>query len=251
MSTDGPVLTRLDVQRDRIELKPGLLRAQQVRGRDGTPRVGLVATTALLLGGDTVEIEVRVGPGASLEIFDVAGTVAYDGRGMPAEWHVRITVGAGSKLVWHGQPFVVADGADVDRTLRIDLEATASMVLRETLVLGRTRQRGGRIRNCTEISAAGTPVLLEDQLLDPDGTRTLPGVLGDHRIVDTVIALGDEAAPIAVPAPAVSFTLPSGAGTMIRYVGHEFAESPLHDQMVLAAITDLTASRPPDPPEVR
>ena len=42
---------------------------------------GWSATTALLLGGDAVELVVEVGPGAVLDLFDVAGTVAYHGRG--------------------------------------------------------------------------------------------------------------------------------------------------------------------------
>ena len=32
----------------------------------------------------------RVGEGASLELFDVAGTVAYHGRGQSASWRVTI-----------------------------------------------------------------------------------------------------------------------------------------------------------------
>ena len=45
-------------------------------------RVGLVATTALLLGGDHVEIDIDVGPGAWLEVVEIAGTVAYDADGV-------------------------------------------------------------------------------------------------------------------------------------------------------------------------
>ena len=175
-----------------------------------------------------MEIEVRVGNGGCLELFDVAGTVAYDGRGRPAGWHVRITVEEGGRLHWSGQPFIVADGADVVRTLSLDLAATASAVLRETLVLGRSGQRGGRVRNRTAVRVSGAPVLLEDQLLDPNGVRTLPGVLGEHRVLDTLLVLGEEG-PAA--APAVRFTLHQRAGTVTRYIGHNLAASPLHAQI--------------------
>ena len=83
-------------------------------------RIGLLATTALLLGGDEVEIEVSVGEGMRLDLFDIAGTVAYHGRGRPAAWHVRIELADGAELRYRGEPFVVADGADVHRTLRVD-----------------------------------------------------------------------------------------------------------------------------------
>ncbi len=45
-----------------------------------------------------MEIEVEVGPGASLELFDVAGTVAYHGRGRPAAWHTRLELADGGTL---------------------------------------------------------------------------------------------------------------------------------------------------------
>ena len=74
-------------ERHRIFARPGLIRAQTIRNDARSCRIGLLATSALLLGGDRVQIEVEVGPGASLELFDVAGTVAYHGRGQPAAWH--------------------------------------------------------------------------------------------------------------------------------------------------------------------
>ena len=68
-------------------MRDGLLRAQRLHGPAGpVPGSALVGQTALLLGGDAVELDVRVGPGARLELCDVAGTVAYDGRGRSARW---------------------------------------------------------------------------------------------------------------------------------------------------------------------
>ena len=189
--------TRIGVtrQRDRprLDLVSGLLRPQVVRDRPDHVRIGLVAITALLLGGDEVELEVRVGAGASLELFEVAGTVAYHGRGQSASWRVTIALENGACLDYSGAPFVVSDGADVVRTLDLGLDPTASARLRETVVLGRSGQIGGRLRSRTAIAVGGRPAFLEDQLLDPSGIRNSPGLLGSHRVIDTVVALGPNA----------------------------------------------------------
>ena len=188
-------------------------------------RIGLLATTALLLGGDVVALEVRVGPGARLDLFDVAGTVAYHGRGEPSAWHVRVELAAGAGLTYAGEPFVVGDGADVTRTLDVDLAPGASAALRDTVVLGRSGQRGGRLRSLTAVRVGGRPVLLEDQRLDPDRLRGAPGMLGTHRVLDTVTWLGS-AEP--VPTGATTYALVGGAGTLTRWLGTSLAESPLH-----------------------
>ena len=88
------VSTHTDVRTARVELWPerrpqpagAAPRAWSPRGWSGTtrraPRSALLATTATLLGGDTLRLAVEVGPGLRLDLRDVAGTVAYHGRGL-------------------------------------------------------------------------------------------------------------------------------------------------------------------------
>lgn len=208
----------------RLELVGGLLRAQRMADGPDGPRVGLVATTALLLGGDEVELTVEIGPGATLDLFDVAGTVAYHGRGRPAAWRTTVTLGDGSSLRYAGQPFVVSDGADVTRTLWLEGARSARLRLRETVVLGRDGQAGGRVRSRTGLVVDGEPVWREDIDLNPAGIRDRPGMLGGRRVVDTVITLGEPASPCP---PAVAYALLGGVGTVTRYLGTEMADSPL------------------------
>jgi urease accessory protein len=218
-------LTRITVDGDRVGLRHGQLRAQRTGNRGGWVRIGLLATTALLLGGDEVEIEVSVGAGARLDLFDIAGTVAYHGRGHPAFWHVRIDVADRAELRYRGEPFVVSDGAEVRRTLRVDLAETACLQLRETLILGRSGESGGRLRSETGLRIGDVDVWLEDQLLDPDGGRRDPGMLGDRRVLDSMIMVGDEA--VAAPPGAVGYALMHGRGIVIRYLGVDLVASPL------------------------
>jgi urease accessory protein len=221
------VITRIVVEasadRQRVHLQPGLLRGQVIANDADGCRIGLVATTALLLGGDTVELAIEVGPGAVLDLFDVAGTVAYHGRGRPARWHTELTLAEGARLCYRGEPLVVADGADITRTLIVTMAGAARCRLRETLILGRSGERGGRLRTRTEVSRDGRPVWLEEQSFDHD--RTLPGILGPHRVVDALIDLGPGPAPV-VPGM-VAYALSGEAGTVLRHLGGELADSPL------------------------
>ena len=208
-------------------LTQGLLRPQLVGSSPDRCRIGLLATTALLLGGDVVELAVRVGPGARLDLFDVAGTVAYHGRGRPSGWHVALEVAEGAALSYGGEPFVVADGADVTRRVDVALAADAVAVLRDTVVLGRSGQVGGRLRSTTRLRVDDRAVLAEDQLLDPDHLRGAPGLLGPHRVLDTVTRLGPvDAGP--TPSGATTYALVGGAGTVARWLGGSLAASPLH-----------------------
>lgn len=206
-------------------LTQDLLRPQVVASGPDRCRIGLLATTALLLGGDEVALEVRVGAGARLDLFDVAGTVAYHGRGASSAWRVRLAVDEGATLTYAGEPFVVADGADVTRTLEVDLAEGAAAVVRDTVVLGRAGQVGGRLRSLTRVRRAGEDVLLEDQTLDPERLRSAPGLLGPHRVLDTLGWFG-AAAPSSVGA--TTFALVDGAGTLARWLGTGLADSPLH-----------------------
>ena len=236
-------VTRVGAYRDagrvRCDLRPGALSPRVLSTGPGVARVALVATRALLLGGDRVRVEVHVGEGVELELVEVSGTVAYAGRGRSASWDVDVRVDAGGLLVWDALPFVVADGADVERTTRVSLAdggargAGGVALLRETLVLGRTGESGGRLRSrtCVELSASldtrvprgaattgesAAPdgsvstwqsdparregvreLFVED--LDLGDDRVLPGVLGTARVVDSVLCLG--ARPPVIDAP--------------------------------------------------
>lgn len=221
------IAVRLVDGRHRTTLTAGLIRAQLVHGPPDRCRIGLLATTALLLGGDEVDLEVELGAGCTVELFDVAGTVAYDGRGAASAWRVRVHVGEAAALRWSGEPFVVSDGASVTRSLEVDLAPRATALVRETVVLGRSGETGGLLHTTVTVRRAGEEVLVEDQLLDPDTHRMMPGMLGGNRVIDTITALG-------LPGPddvgtAVRYSLLERGSTVTRYLGDELAESPLHD----------------------
>ncbi|GAB3262847.1 urease accessory protein UreD [Nocardioides dilutus] len=196
-----------------VEVRSSHLRAFRLPTVDGVDRLALVPEQAVLLAGDHVTVSVRVPAGRSLEVIEPGGTVAYAMRGHEARWDVHIEVEEAGRLLWHGEPFVVAEGADVRRTLGVGLGAGASLVLRETMVLGRTGEAPGRLRCRTDIAREGSPLLVED--LD------CATGLGPHRVLDQIVHLG-----AACEVGEHSMVLESG-DTLDRWLGAETHASPL------------------------
>lgn len=215
-----------DSGRPRLALVGGAIAPRLVRTDATGAKVALVATTALLLGGDHVEIDVRVGPGAWLEIVETAGTVAYDAQGELSTWTVRAAVADGGLLLWHGEPFVVSTGANTARSSTFEVGETSTVCLRETVVLGRSGEQGGAVRTRSRAGRAGIPLLVEDLDLADGSSRRRPGILGTATVVDTVTWLGSRAPVLPAVDAGSRFDLADGAGGIARALRREVAGSP-------------------------
>lgn len=205
--------------RPELTLRSSHLSPRTLRSAPDSARIALVGTTALLLAGDHVAVAVHVGVGCHLEIVDTAGTVAYDGRGGTSSWTVDVVVAAGGSLTWRAEPFVVATGADVIRTTRVELAATGTALLRETLVLGRSGEDGGAVLSSTRVRHAGRELLAEDLDLTEVAARRRVGSLGRHRVVDTVACYGRR--PPTGPSVDVRLFALRGEGMVARHLGRE------------------------------
>ncbi|MFY9714814.1 MAG: urease accessory protein UreD [Microbacterium sp.] len=203
--------------RAHVELAVGAL-APRLISRDGSrAHVAVAAAGMVLLGGDHVHVAVDVGAGCTLHIQDVGGTVAYPGAS--SSWNLDVNIGAGGTLLWDGLPFVVADGADVERRSLLTLEPEARAVIRETLVLGRYGEQGGRLISALRADDDSGPILIEQ--LEVDGSTPEPGVLGSNRVIDAVTAVGFR--PPARPTD-LAFDRP---GAMARHLSDHTHGSPL------------------------
>lgn len=193
------------------------LRAVILESRPGYAKIALVPDGALLLAEDAIRLDIRVGTAVRLDLVEPGGTVAYDMRGGEATWDVTLDLGAGARLTWAGEPFVLAAGARVRRTTDVTLAAGARLALRETLVLGRHAERIGLLdQRWTARGPDGVEVLAEDLALG--GSAHRPGILGGHRVLGSVVALGYD-----VPgdvAPADRLDLDEG-GTLWRRLATE------------------------------
>ncbi|WP_229383316.1 urease accessory protein UreD [Microbacterium allomyrinae] len=203
--------------RAHVELAVGALAPRLISRNATRAHVAVTAAGMVLLGGDHVDIRIDVGPACTLEIEDVGGTVAYPGA--LSSWNLDVRIGAGGTLLWHGLPFVVTGGADVERRSSLTLGSDARAVIRETLVLGRHGERGGRLSSELSVVDGDGPILFER--LEADGRAPEPGVLGGNRTLDAVIAVGFR--PRARPHD-LEFDLP---GAMARHLSDHTHGSPL------------------------
>ena len=217
---------RVGSGRSKLELLGGNLAPRVIRMDATGARVALVATTALLLGGDHVHLEVDVGPGAWLEVIETAGTVAHDAGGQPSNWTVRAQVGPAGLLLWHGEPLVIANGANTLRRSTFDLDDQAGLCVRETVVLGRTGETGGALRVQSSFTGCGMPLLREDLDLREDRIRRLPGIIGRASVIDSVTTLGAGAPETPALPTGTRFDLDSSAGTVGRVLRTGLAGSP-------------------------
>jgi urease accessory protein len=219
--------------RARLDLRAGAIVPREIERTPSTATVALVAGGALLLGGDHVHIDVTVGAGCTLELQDIGGTVAYDAEGVRSGWSVEVTIGAGGTLWWSGMPLVVATGALVERSVRIDLATGARAFLRETIVLGRSFERGGTALLRTDARLEGEPLFAEE--LSVAGDRPVPGVIGHNRVLDSILVLGTREAPTGI-APDNLFEF-EALGCLARTLGHE-----LHRESLDVPWAHLSAS---------
>lgn len=152
-------------------------------------RLALVGVHLALLAGDVVDVQIKVGAGAVLEVIEPSGLVAYDAGGQRSTWRLTATVDAGATLIWRGAEFVAARGSNAQRSSELILAPDARVLLKETLVLGRSGESGIVLANRMAASLDGQELLVEELLLTPEN-RDLPGLAGASRVICTVMALG-------------------------------------------------------------
>lgn len=205
MGTDGPS--------NRPVVRPMLI-ASDVAGAV----VSLVPDGALLLAGDAISIDVHVGPGARLELIEPAGTVAYAMDGGRAAWDVTITLAAAATLLWAGEPFVVSEGATVDRSTTIRCGIGSSVAWRETLVLGRHGEHPGTLKQELTVLGHGDGPLLRETLEVGPASHHL--LLGGARAMNTVLVLGRRLTADLATGSGTRLDLESD-GTLVRHLALE------------------------------
>jgi urease accessory protein len=156
---------------------------------------------------------------------------------------VRIAVAAGGLLLWKAEPFIIADGADVTRSTTVDLAETGVACLRETLVLGRTGERGGALLTSSRVTHGGSPLLAEVLDLTDGPSRERPGILGPRRVIDTLSLFGRRAETPPGSRTVTRYQL-AGEGTVARYLGAEVHLSEIPTEY--AAWRDQLSHRNPE-----
>src|ERR1700710_1550416 len=159
-----------------------------------------VNTAGGIAGGDRFDIDIAAGAGARLAVTTAAAEKIYRAQGPAAEVNIAPRAADGAHLAWLPQETILFDRARVERRIDIDLAETASLLLCEIVVFGRSamgeRMLSGEFVDRWRIKRGGRLVFAETIRLDGDIGAKLarPAIAkGGVAIGTALIVPGDEA----------------------------------------------------------
>lgn len=164
----------------------------------GCCHVYLVHPPGGVVGGDALELDVRVDHSAHALITTPAATKLYRSSGPTAALSQRLVVREGATLEWLPQETIAFSGSVASLTTRVELEPGASFIGMEVLCLGRPaageRFEAGYLRQRLEVRRAGKPLVMEQLRLRGGGPELHQAWgLHGHTTLGTLIAVSGQA----------------------------------------------------------
>ena len=106
-----------------------------------------------------------------------------------ARYDVRLTVGEEAELRWLPEQLISAQGSELRMRTRVELAATARLVLREEQILGRHGEDAGHPASRLTVRRAGRPLLDQELAYGPGAPGGWDGgaVLAGHRAVGQLL----------------------------------------------------------------
>ena len=134
---DVAIDTRNGVTRLRHLREEGSLRIRFPRTISDELEAVLVNTAGGIAGGDDLELRFAAGPDTRTVVTGAAAEKIYRSLGADANIRLALEIGANAKLAWLPQELILFDGAQVRRSIEIDLAPGAHLLVAEGLVFGR------------------------------------------------------------------------------------------------------------------
>jgi urease accessory protein len=197
---------RFDVHaRDGVTRRGALHESGSLRVRFPSPEGdGLsgvfVNTAGGVAGGDNFDIDIAAGERSRLTLTTAAAEKVYRAPGAAAQLNIALKVAAGAHLGWLPQETILFDRARVHRRFDIELDETASLLLCEIVVFGRTamgeRMEQGEFVDRWRLRRGGRLVFAETVRLDGNiGAKLGRSAVakGGAAIGTALIVPGDEA----------------------------------------------------------
>ena len=155
-----------------------------------------VNTAGGVAGDDHFQIEVTAGQGSRIALTTAAAEKVYRAEGPAAELEIKLKAATGSHLSWLPQETILFDGARLSRRIDVDLAESASLLLAEIVVFGRTamgeRMLRGELVDCWRLRCGDRLVFAETVRLD--------GNIGE-KLGKTAVANGGVAVGTALMVP--------------------------------------------------
>lgn len=147
-----------------------------------------------VVGGDRLEVGVRVEAGAHALVTTPGAAKLYRSAGPTAEVHQRLSVASGGTLEWFPQENILFPGARVRLVTEVDLEPDARFIGWEVQSLGRPAVSERFCSGAADLSLAirrdGSPLLLERlRIVEGLGLDGASGLRG-HPVTGTLVASG-------------------------------------------------------------
>jgi urease accessory protein len=159
-----------------------------------------VNTAGGMAGGDRFDIDISAGEGSRLTLTTAAAEKIYRTPDAAAQLNIALKVASGAHLSWLPQETIVFDQARVTRRIDLDLADSASLLLCEIVVFGRSamgeRVMQGEFTDRWRLRRGGRLVFAENIRLDGDIGAKLakPAIAkGGVAIGTALIVPGDEA----------------------------------------------------------
>jgi urease accessory protein len=200
----GTVLTRLRGE------PPLLLR------QTGPQTVHLVGGAAGPLGGDELQLDIEVGPGATLFVRTVAASIALPGP-KPSRMQVNAVVGAGGSLYWLPEQLVAASKCRHAAVSNVDVANGASLIWRDELICGRHGEATGEATMRLSATYAGRPLLRQTLAVGLHDWAS-PAVLGGASSTGSLLQVNGELCGPAVLGPGAVRSALTGPATLTTAV---------------------------------
>lgn len=243
------------VTRRRQLHESGSLRVRFPSPEDAGLSAMFVNTAGGIAGGDRFDIDIAAGEGTRLTLTSAAAEKVYRAPGRPAELNISLKAAANAHLAWLPQETILFDRARIARRIDIDLAESASLLLCEIVVFGRTamgeRMREGSFVDRWRVRRGGRLVFAETLRLEGDIGAKLaqPAVAkGGAAIGTALIVPGDEALVARIREGIASFAGEAGLSAwngfaMARFCAQDAARLRADMMAVLARASDAPLPR--------
>ena len=159
-----------------------------------------VNTAGGIAGGDRFDVDIATGEGSRLVVTTAAAEKVYRAEGPAAALNIGLRLAAGSHLAWLPQETILFDRARVLRRIDIDIAESASLLLCEIVVFGRSamgeRMLQGEFVDRWRMRRGGRLVFAETVRLDGDiGEKlTRPAIAKGGVAIGTALIVPGDAA---------------------------------------------------------
>jgi urease accessory protein len=159
----------------------------------------LVNTAGGMTGGDRFAIDVAAGPGAALVVGTTAAEKVYRSHGPVTDIAVTLDLAAGATLRWLPQETILFDRARLSRRIDITMHESATLVLAEAVVLGRSAMgetvEEGELIDRWRVRAGGRLVFAESLRLKGEIAEKLAApaaAAGGCALATVLVVPGDD-----------------------------------------------------------